>query len=185
MGAATTPKNWWSISSRLVLILFAIALVIFGIYDTITDFRLEGITADFFAELAFVLISLHYIAINFYRIALHKKTIRSLQTENFKLGTDYSALKERTRLLRNNYRQEIQLQFSKWSLTASETSIGFLLLRGFAFQQIAGLLNKSERTVRTQAISIYEKSGLGSRSEFAGFFMEALFEMEDEESFFD
>jgi DNA-binding CsgD family transcriptional regulator len=68
----------------------------------------------------------------------------------------------------------IDMQFDAWKLTPAEKEVGFLLLKGLALKEAAGVRGTSERTVRQQAQEIYRKAGLGSRSEFAAFFLEDL-----------
>lgn len=68
----------------------------------------------------------------------------------------------------------IDQQFEKWKLSKGEKEIGLFLLKGFSFKEIADFRSVSERTVRQQATTIYKKSDLGSRSEFAAFFLEDL-----------
>lgn len=69
----------------------------------------------------------------------------------------------------------INEEFEKWKLTPAEFEIGWMLLKGLSFREIAGIRAKSERTVRQQARSIYAKSGLGNRSDLAGYFLEDFF----------
>ncbi len=68
--------------------------------------------------------------------------------------------------------EHIDSEFKKWSLTTSETEIGWLLLKGLSFKEIAKARGTSERTVRHQAQSVYSKSGLNSRSDLAAYFFE-------------
>lgn len=68
----------------------------------------------------------------------------------------------------------IDSQFNRWNLSASEKEIGLLLLKGLSQKEVAQLRNTSEKTVRTQLTSIYQKSGLSNRSEFAAYFLEDL-----------
>ncbi len=68
----------------------------------------------------------------------------------------------------------IEKQFNKWKLTGAEKDVGFMLLKGFSLKEIADLRNTSEKTVQLQSQSIYKKSKLGNRSEFAAFFLEDL-----------
>ena len=68
----------------------------------------------------------------------------------------------------------IQNQFSRWELTAAESEIGLLLLKGLSHKQIAGLRQTSERTVREQARSLYRKAGLSGRASLSAFFLEDL-----------
>jgi DNA-binding CsgD family transcriptional regulator len=70
-------------------------------------------------------------------------------------------------------------QFDAWSLTGAERDIAGLMLKGVSLRDIAGLRHTSESTIRQQAQSIYQKSGLAGRRELAAFFLESLFEARD------
>jgi len=63
-------------------------------------------------------------------------------------------------------------EFKKWKLTETENEIGWMLLKGLSFKDIALVRGRSERTVRQQAQSIYAKSKLQSRSDLAAHFLE-------------
>lgn len=65
-------------------------------------------------------------------------------------------------------------QFDRWRLTPTERDVALLLLEGRGHKQIAALTGRSERTVRQHAVSVYQKSGLGGRSELAAFFLRQL-----------
>jgi DNA-binding CsgD family transcriptional regulator len=67
-------------------------------------------------------------------------------------------------------------QFDAWALTAAERDIAGLMLKGVSLRDIAGLRHTSETTIRQQAQSVYQKSGLAGRRELAAFFLESLFE---------
>ncbi|MCC7442701.1 MAG: response regulator transcription factor [Bdellovibrionales bacterium] len=71
--------------------------------------------------------------------------------------------------------QAIDAQLTAWRLTHSEKEIAFLLLKGFSSKEIADLRKTNEKTVRTQATSIYSKAGLNGRSGLSAFFLEDLF----------
>lgn len=71
-------------------------------------------------------------------------------------------------------RSEITRQLGEWSLSAAEIEIGWMILKGLQFKEIAAARGTSERTVRQQAQAIYAKSGLTSRTEFSAFFLENL-----------
>ena len=68
----------------------------------------------------------------------------------------------------------IDSQFERWSLTPAEREVGLLLLKGLSHREIAEVRATTEPTVRQQALMIYRKSGLRSRSELAAFFLEDL-----------
>jgi DNA-binding CsgD family transcriptional regulator len=65
-------------------------------------------------------------------------------------------------------------QLRAWNLTPAERETALLLLKGLGLKEIAALQDKSERTVRQHAISVYRKSGLGGRAELSAFFLEDL-----------
>jgi DNA-binding NarL/FixJ family response regulator len=56
----------------------------------------------------------------------------------------------------------------------AEREVGLLLLKGLSHKEIAGVLDKSERTVRQQSLGIYKKAGLAGRAELSAFFLEDL-----------
>jgi DNA-binding CsgD family transcriptional regulator len=70
--------------------------------------------------------------------------------------------------------ESIDAQLSDWGLTPTEREIAFLLLKGYALREAAALCDRSERTVRQHAVSIYRKSGLAGRAELSAFFLEDL-----------
>lgn len=68
----------------------------------------------------------------------------------------------------------IARQFTRWELTAAETEIGFMLLKGLSHKEIARLRDTSERTVREQSRAVYRKSGLQGRAALSAFFLEDI-----------
>jgi len=65
-------------------------------------------------------------------------------------------------------------QFGAWSLTPAEKETALFLLKGYSHKETARLTQRSERTVRQHAVSVYRKSGLGGRAELAAFFFEDM-----------
>lgn len=68
----------------------------------------------------------------------------------------------------------IEERFSAWGLTAAESEVALLLLKGRSHKEIAYQTDRSERTVRQHAVSVYQKSKLGGRAELAAFFLDDL-----------
>jgi DNA-binding CsgD family transcriptional regulator len=66
----------------------------------------------------------------------------------------------------------IDRQFDAWKLTPAEREVALLILKGYGHKQIAGATQRSERTVRQHAVTVYQKSGLAGRAELAAFFLE-------------
>ncbi|MGI8740294.1 MAG: helix-turn-helix transcriptional regulator [Gammaproteobacteria bacterium] len=74
----------------------------------------------------------------------------------------------------NGLGEAIEAQFSRWNLTDAECEIALLLLKGLSLKEIATVRATSERTVRTQARSLYSKAGLTGRAGLSAFFLEDL-----------
>ena len=68
----------------------------------------------------------------------------------------------------------IEKQLRAWRLTSAEREVALLMLKGFSHKEIGALRDTSEATVRQQARSTYEKSGLNGRAAFCAFFLEDL-----------
>jgi DNA-binding CsgD family transcriptional regulator len=68
----------------------------------------------------------------------------------------------------------IDEQFRVWGLTAAEREVALLLLKGYSHKHIARNTNRSERTARQHAASVYQKAGLATRAELSAFFLEDL-----------
>jgi DNA-binding NarL/FixJ family response regulator len=65
-------------------------------------------------------------------------------------------------------------QFDRWALSASEAEVALLLVKGLSMKEIAEVRQVKEKTVRSQAASVYAKSGCAGRHELAAFFIEDL-----------
>lgn len=68
--------------------------------------------------------------------------------------------------------QAIAERLRAWQLTPAESEVALLLLKGRSHKEIAYLTNRSERTVRQHAVSVYQKSRLHGRAELAAFFLD-------------
>lgn len=67
-----------------------------------------------------------------------------------------------------------QQQFRLWNLSDAEQDIGFLLLKGLSFKEIAIIRRTNEGTMRQQATSIYRKAKLEGRTVLAAYFFEDM-----------
>ncbi len=68
----------------------------------------------------------------------------------------------------------IDRQLRDWELTEAEREVALLMLKGFSHKEIGSLRGTSEATVRQQARSVYEKSGMNGRAAFCAYFLEDL-----------
>jgi DNA-binding CsgD family transcriptional regulator len=80
----------------------------------------------------------------------------------------------RARSLLNGLGDAIDEQFTRWSFTDAEREIALLLLKGLSLKEAATVRATSERTIRAQAQSLYNKAGLSGRAALAAFFLEDL-----------
>lgn len=87
---------------------------------------------------------------------------------------DASRWRDENRALMAGLGAAIGRQFERWQLSAAESDVALLLLKGLSHREIAQLRQTSERTVREQARAVYRKSGLGGRSALSAFFLEDL-----------
>jgi DNA-binding CsgD family transcriptional regulator len=76
----------------------------------------------------------------------------------------------------------IDRQLQRWSLSAAEQEVAWLILRGLSYKDIADVRRTTERTVRHQAVAIFHKAGLAGRAEMAAFFLEDLLDAREERS---
>jgi len=82
--------------------------------------------------------------------------------------------RDETRTLLKGLGEAIDRQFLAWKLTEAERDVGLLILKGLSLKEIAAARVTSERTIRTQARSIYAKAGLSGRAALSAFFLEDL-----------
>ncbi len=152
-----------SIVSALAFSMIA-ALIAFDLFSdggqgvSLAHLLIEG-GAFTIALLAAVSTLVHYVDI--------RRSLTTARTEASRWRQEHSELIA-------GLSKAIGLQFKVWDLTAAETEVGYLLLKGFSLRDIAKLRDTSERTVREQARAIYRKAGLTGRAELSAFFLEDL-----------
>lgn len=157
----------------VVLILSGSFAVLVGL-DLITDYQNGSTGMHLVLEGILLAVSGTFFVLAVKRLALAKKEIISLKVDVEKLHQEKEQWKNETHQLLAGLSVKIEQQFSKWKLTQAETEVGFLLLKGFSLQEIADVRMTKIKTVQQQSQSIYQKTGLASRSELAAFFLEDL-----------
>lgn len=65
-------------------------------------------------------------------------------------------------------------EFAEWGLSASESEVALLLIKGLSMKEISGARQVKEKTVRQQATSVYAKAGCAGRHELVARFIEDL-----------
>lgn len=153
-------------STRIAVILFAVAVVLIAI-DLYIDFA-EGVGL------------IHLVAEIFvFGVAIVGTVMMYRQLDRTRADLagaliDAERWRQESRELLRGLGTAIEHQFERWELTAAESEVALLLLKGLSHKEIAALRNTSERTVREQSRSVYRKSGLAGRSSLSAFFLEDL-----------
>lgn len=101
-----------------------------------------------------------------------QQEITQLNTQLHHSHGRISDLHKKLQQASKGYVEVIHEQLEAWELSPTEKEVALLLLKGLSFDEIAGIRNTKEKTVRQQAIAIYRKSGLNGRHEFAAWFFE-------------
>jgi DNA-binding CsgD family transcriptional regulator len=165
-------------ANSFVLILSGAFVVLVGL-DLITDYGDGGSGAHLLLEGILLAISGTFFVFGLKRLFLARKEILALQINVESLHKEKEQWKDETHQLLAGLSDKIEKQFSRWKLTPAETEVGFLLLKGFSLKEIADIRNTKIKTVQQQSQSIYQKTGLASRSELAAFFLEDLLPPEE------
>ncbi len=155
------------------IVLIVIALFTLG--DLVED-RFDGAPwSHVLSELGVVLVAtaLSVYLFNRSRVPLLRRS-RILKRELTLARADAQKWQLETRQLLKGLSTAIARQLDEWRLSDAEKDIALFLLKGLSHKEIAVLRQTSEQTVRQQAANIYEKSGLGGRTELSAFFLEDL-----------
>lgn len=103
-----------------------------------------------------------------------ERSVRGLRGTLEQHRAERDAWRDRAQGVLHGLGEALDRQFDAWSLTPAEKEVALLLLKGFSHKEAAQLSNRSERTVRQHAVSVYRKSHLGGRAELAAFFFEDM-----------
>lgn len=171
------------LAGRLPLVLagFLVVVVVGGVLDLVLDEPSTIWSLHVAFELGMVLVSFAFAVLLFRG---WRRTARQLGDARLTLAEAGRELARR-QAERDQWRSSaehaihgfanaIDQQFASWQLTRAEREVGLLLLKGAGHKQVAAQLNRSERTVRQQAVEVYRKAGLRSRAELAAFFLQDL-----------
>lgn len=102
-----------------------------------------------------------------------ERKARLSRAETVAKERELETIRDRTAEQASGERTEISRQLDDWGLSAAEKDIAWMILKGLQFKEIATARGTSERTVRQQAQTIYTKSGMANRTEFAAHFLES------------
>lgn len=156
------------------IVLLAIVTII-NVSDFLHDIQ-EGSTTFHLAQEAFLVIaSLGGIGYLLWEVGQRHRELEQIKTQLTQATsrlTESNKQNEKLQDVHKQYRDVIDKQLNDWALTPSERDVAVLLLKGLSFEEIAGVRETKEKTVRQQATAIYRKSNLNGRHEFAAWFFE-------------
>ncbi len=162
--------------SKLLFFLLIISLILINLYDISYHLIQEGSLNLHQKTEAIILffITILVILIKTY----HTYGFNHLNSEIDKKIQEIDVYKKKYKKSIEQIKQGIKEQFRYWNLTKEEEKVAQYLILGYSFKQISGLLNKSEKTIRNQSLSIYKKAGMTGRNDLAGFFLYDFFDEE-------
>jgi DNA-binding CsgD family transcriptional regulator len=159
---------------RLILsIIFVIifALLVFDVYEDLVS----GASFAHVGFEAFILLLVILGVVVQWSVYFSQR--RNIEGLNYDLGrarVDLDKYKENTKKFVEGLSEQIDSQLSRWELTKAEKDITFLILKGLSNKEIGEVRSTSEKTVRQQVSSIFQKSNLKSRLELSAYFLEDL-----------
>lgn len=68
----------------------------------------------------------------------------------------------------------LNARFDQWGLTAAERDVALFAIKGMSVQEMAGLRETSEGTVKAQTAAIYRKAGVTGRPQLLSLFIEDM-----------
>lgn len=92
------------------------------------------------------------------------------------ISREHRQAKEKLRRASGVFMDLLEERFEQWGLTASERDVALFAIKGMSTQEIAGLRNTAEGTVKAQTNAIYRKAGVTGRPQLLSLFIEDLME---------
>jgi DNA-binding CsgD family transcriptional regulator len=156
------------------ILFFLLLVVLASTADLVADLR-EGVNVSHLVQEGVILVTAISI------MAWVVSSLRRRNREVSELHAELDALKNTDQPqpreiveAKHQLAAAMATQFDAWSLTKSEREVGLLLLKGFSLKEISTLRGTSERTIRQQASSIYQKAGLNGRHALSAWFIEDI-----------
>ncbi len=143
--------------------------------DLFLEAQEEGLhTGSVLLEAGIASFSFVGVMVLLYRLVKERTAHSELKKELQKNSSDLAEWKHRIDSISKGIAEAIDQQLNQWSLSPSEKDVAMLLIKGLGIREIAELRKVKDKTIRTQASSIYKKSNLANRSELAAFFLDDL-----------
>ena len=173
--AAPAPIKGVAINIRfneLFFIGLLTVIAVMNVSDFVVDYQEGSNTMHLIQEAFLVVASIGGIGYLLWEVVRRRQEVVTIKQQLLKANHRLSESNEKLQGLNQQYRKVIDQQLSDWSFTPSEKDVAILLLKGLSFEEIAGVRETKEKTVRQQASAIYRKSNVNGRYEFAAWFFE-------------
>lgn len=180
------PVNGQDQKGRRRLLLFVglglLGVVVGGLVDLYLDDPSTWLSAHVLVEVGIVALSLT-LALSLLREWRRTEWVLERTAEELeRKREERDRWRDRARSFLQGLGREIDRQFDEWGLTPSEKEVALLLIKGYSHREIARRTDRSERTSRQHAGSVYDKADLSGRAELAAFFLQGLMLPEEEKS---
>lgn len=158
------------------LILSIIFMIIFGllVFDVYEDLSSGASFAHVGFEAFILILVILGVVVQWSVYFSQRKNIVDLNFDLGKARVDLNKYKEDTRKFVEGLSEQIDSQLNSWELTKAEKDITFLILKGLSNKEIGEVRRTSEKTVRQQVSSVFQKSNLKTRLELSAYFLEDL-----------
>lgn len=142
--------------------------------DLVNDYQSGGTVQHLILEGILLVFSGGVFVMGVRQLMRARQEVTMLKGDLDRVHRENEQWRQETHQLLAGLSQKIEDQFSQWELTPAEKEVGFLLLKGISLKEIADIRQTQLKTVQQQSQSLYQKTGLASRSELAAFFLEDL-----------
>ncbi|GMR12693.1 MAG: hypothetical protein BMS9Abin29_0885 [Gemmatimonadota bacterium] len=157
---------------NLGLALAFMAIVVGGIADLWFDDPESWVSLHVILEVTMVAGSLGLAILLWFRWARTARTLGYVSKSLEARRVEHEEWLRRARAVLEGLGRAMDDQFARWELTPAERDTALGLLKGYSLKRIATSKNRSERTVRQHAVSVYRKAGLAGRAELSAFFLQ-------------
>lgn len=83
-------------------------------------------------------------------------------------------VEDQLRLASGAFMEVLEERFATWKLTPAERDVALFAIKGMSTQEIAGLREVSEGTIKAQTNAIYRKAGVAGRTQLLSLFIDDL-----------
>lgn len=175
-------ENLLSIKQRYLLTAMFGVIILLLIGDVYEDLQHGSTIGHILLEGSIILISGAGILYLWALYFISSKKVEYLRKEVAAKNQSLLQWKENHSKMVKGLNETIDNQFDQWGLTPAEKDISILILKGLQLKEISEIRHTSEKTIRGQLTSIYQKSLLKNRSELQAYFLEDLFFPQNENS---